>query len=569
VTDDNATDALEQALALHSMPARASMLRRRPLPGNVLTLIRIVSGDAECIATAASRTGEIPATVVDAARLYIQRVMFDDSADSYRMLGVQADAADALIKLHYRSLVRWLHPDRNPERWEVAYTERVNRAWHSLNTPERRARYDGEIRALAESSRERDASDRRQHRIERAIGHHESNSVLSPRSIRWIPTIVLGSLAAASALVLIALNWVPNHQPPVQPDTAAASGAPVVTAQSATHFQPQIQNAAGSTFTVANADGPQESVGQGLATTTQSTSPGPAAAAMSGKDLPQSGSPPVAMTDAGRAGSGLPIDASEDMDAEIAAVRQSVEHPADEQGTLAGPPREGGDPSILADHAARLPRPSSGPRRVGLRPGLDAVTLPRDNQGHGVPASSETTSKKTSVRTADRVSPASASSEPPGAQLAPPLPNSGEANPPAHSAVVVAAQTPASTPESMSPQDGAVFITHAFESAYDAGNLQQLLHLFTPTAVNDRGGMDAITEDYSQFFHESKARTLDLHHVAWVYEPDRIIGTASFDARIVGTNDPTPHTVKGWMRIEAVPSGALWKIQSLRHGNSQ
>jgi len=119
----------------------------------------------------------------------------------------------------------------------------------------------------------------------------------------------------------------------------------------------------------------------------------------------------------------------------------------------------------------------------------------------------------------------------------------------------------------MSPQEGGAFIARSFESAYDEGDVGRFLRLFASDAVSNRGGIDAIRDDYSRLFHNSRSRTLHLDRLAWIYRDDRIVGTGDFDARIV--NVDRSFEVRGWIRIEAVPVGGLWKIQRLQHGNRE
>ena len=134
--------ALELALALSRAPALAAQVRERPLPPDVLTLIRIAAGDDTTLAKAAAASGEAPQPLVEAALLFLQQALFAAGADSYRLLGVPATASQELLKQHHRWLVRWLHPDRQTDDWQAAYMNRVNRAWQDLRTPERRHNYD-------------------------------------------------------------------------------------------------------------------------------------------------------------------------------------------------------------------------------------------------------------------------------------------------------------------------------------------------------------------------------------------------------------------------------------------
>ena len=68
----------------------------------------------------------------------------------YRVLQVQPDAPDEIIKSSYRTLMQKLgaHPDLGGDQWNAAL---INDAYSILSNPEKRAQYDAEQRSLKES----------------------------------------------------------------------------------------------------------------------------------------------------------------------------------------------------------------------------------------------------------------------------------------------------------------------------------------------------------------------------------------------------------------------------------
>lgn len=140
---DRHASAVDAALAylrdplVHAVP---------PLPEDVGPLLRIAAAEPGEIERAARATGEAPARLREAASLFLQCALFVDEDDSYRTLGVRPDASHARLREHHRWLVRWLHPDRNPDSWEATYLYRVNRAWQDLRTEERRRAFDARRR---------------------------------------------------------------------------------------------------------------------------------------------------------------------------------------------------------------------------------------------------------------------------------------------------------------------------------------------------------------------------------------------------------------------------------------
>ncbi len=179
--------ALEQALAYYRAPAQLAGAASRPLPGEMLNVLRIAAGDEAMLERAATATGELPDTVREAAIFYVQQVLFAPGSDHYRLLGVSADAPEAQIKEHYRWLVRWLHPDRDQDDWDSVYADRITTAWQSLRTPARRHDYNTEVWEGLQS-------------------RSPPTPLLAPKTTQRLPTIVLSTLATTAALVL-GLMW--------------------------------------------------------------------------------------------------------------------------------------------------------------------------------------------------------------------------------------------------------------------------------------------------------------------------------------------------------------------------
>ena len=107
--------AWQQARALQEAPETLFALRAAPLPEGMTALIRLASaGGPEA----------------DTAGAYLQAVCLYAGSPPWRCLGLAPGADPALAKEHHRLLIKWLHPDRNPEAQVLA--ERVNAAWQAL-----------------------------------------------------------------------------------------------------------------------------------------------------------------------------------------------------------------------------------------------------------------------------------------------------------------------------------------------------------------------------------------------------------------------------------------------------
>jgi hypothetical protein len=195
--------ALEQALEIFRSPSLLRVARERPLPDGMQTLLSLVAGDDGTLQQAAAATGESNARLTEAATFYIQQVLFTPGIDSYRVLGVNADASDHRIKDHRRLLMRWLHPDRNPDGWDNVYVDRVNRAWQDLRSQDRRREYDLKQSQKNAAIVPRGAAGPRPE-MPMPLHHPPlfEPAIASSRAVRVLPALVLGSLSVAAALLV-------------------------------------------------------------------------------------------------------------------------------------------------------------------------------------------------------------------------------------------------------------------------------------------------------------------------------------------------------------------------------
>jgi hypothetical protein len=218
------SDAVDLMLGVFRSPGRSAVLRTRELPDGVLDVIRIAAGDEQAIAAAKASTALDQADLGTAAGLLLRNLFFFDGADSYRTLGVRPDADPAQIKKHYRWLVRWLHPDRNPESMHGVFVDRINCAWNSIRTPERRSRYDLDRRATQEA----DADVRVVDTASRLREWSERSPVplLSARIVRRLPAIILFGTGFIATAVLCLAAWIASIDTEPLPIPSPASAVP-------------------------------------------------------------------------------------------------------------------------------------------------------------------------------------------------------------------------------------------------------------------------------------------------------------------------------------------------------
>jgi hypothetical protein len=134
--------ALRIAIDLMHMPSRVRTVRFEPLPAGVDGLLCIAAGEEAAESAAAKSTGRSRDVIRSAAAFFIEQVLLCPDADSYRALGATPEATNAELRRNMAMLMRWLHPDMDPEGRRSVFASRVTLAWNDLKTAERRAAYD-------------------------------------------------------------------------------------------------------------------------------------------------------------------------------------------------------------------------------------------------------------------------------------------------------------------------------------------------------------------------------------------------------------------------------------------
>ena len=199
---------IELALDLARMPALARSSVVPPLPANLIELMRIAAASPEACQAAVAQTGEPRHVVIEAARFYLQQVLFRPDADCYRILGVQPATSRATAREHMRWLLEWLHPDRNTNNnsWDVVYAERVLKAWREVSNESAAKPNLTLARASADQNKKRRSRAIRLTWIERPV-QGRSLAIRNPYGafVLWAVPIGLGIVVLAlwSANVLL------------------------------------------------------------------------------------------------------------------------------------------------------------------------------------------------------------------------------------------------------------------------------------------------------------------------------------------------------------------------------
>jgi DnaJ domain len=134
--------ALKVAIDLMHIPSGVRIVRSEPLPSGVHMLLCVAAGEEAAESAAIASTGRPRHVIRNAAGFFIEQILLYPNADSYRVLGATPEATNTELRRNMALLMRWLHPDMDPEGRRSMFASRVTLAWNDLKTAERRAAYD-------------------------------------------------------------------------------------------------------------------------------------------------------------------------------------------------------------------------------------------------------------------------------------------------------------------------------------------------------------------------------------------------------------------------------------------
>jgi len=199
--DMAAPAAIVFAFDLVQHPTLVSVMRQRPLPPDILTLIQIAADAPGAVESAAALTNRSPRSIRAAAIFYIRQVLWADDADCYRILGAAPDASTAKLSEHFRWLMKWLHPDRSGADVRPAFAARVLKAWDTIKTPERRQQYDRGLRRPSASRPRRPAGTARPSRKRVPWIGGSNEKAETPATAPWAIAAAVGAVAIVALAV--------------------------------------------------------------------------------------------------------------------------------------------------------------------------------------------------------------------------------------------------------------------------------------------------------------------------------------------------------------------------------
>ncbi len=124
--------AIDIACDLYHRPLMAREVRGQTLPPGMLDVIKIAAGETPGRDGRLLSAALVPEQRQQAAAFFLQQALFQTRSDDWRLLGLSPGASREQIREHKRWLLKWLHPDRNPSKWESQLFLKVSTAAERL-----------------------------------------------------------------------------------------------------------------------------------------------------------------------------------------------------------------------------------------------------------------------------------------------------------------------------------------------------------------------------------------------------------------------------------------------------
>jgi hypothetical protein len=120
--------AIDVVLAVFRQPTTFAAPKHGMLPPGMLDIIKAAAGDEDTLNVFSEQKNLSAEQIKQASQFYLQKLLTTAGADNHRKLGLDYGATSLQIKDHKRWLLKWLHPDRNPSKWESLLFVEVGKA---------------------------------------------------------------------------------------------------------------------------------------------------------------------------------------------------------------------------------------------------------------------------------------------------------------------------------------------------------------------------------------------------------------------------------------------------------
>ncbi len=542
-----AASAVSYALDLVKVPAAVPAARAARFPTDITTLLRLVAMDSTTIEQSVTLTGESEAQLLDAAEFFVLQVCFTPGIDSYRILGANRDDPIARIREHYRLLVRWLHPDRNSDAWQTVFLDRVNRAWRDLRSADGRAEYDRIGPAHPDADEDSRLVAGMPLTVAGLAGGLPMGKRMSARTMRRLPTFVLGGLGVVAAVIL-GLMYVAHEEEVrevaprvgVEDQSSVPFSGEVLPRDPSADFMRAAETVPVDSVQLLPSAAPEESVPLSLPPTAAASMTQQSAAAERNGVRAKS-------VDGGAIDTNLidtsPIDTGSIITASGGAL--SIDALAIDPGLT--------DPLLIAPVAKpTVVRPAPDTLMAEVSPASIDVAKARVSTRADLPSASSPSTSTASDQSVQTPTAAAISA----AQGAPP------------ESVLAAENSPTGTDTDVGGSGDELLVDELlrqFRNAYDQGDLIRLMALFTRDARNVVDGSKRLADDYRELFQSSQARHLLLRDRSWWREGDMVAVVATFDASITPIGSVRSRRIGGDIRFELRREDGAVRIARIRH----
>ena len=538
---------------------------RSPIPSGIYESFKIAIG--KMTVPEFLRTGSLANTddqlIKEAIRFYIKNVLLSSTADYYRRLGVSPDAGFDKIRTHYKYLFRLFQPDKeqNASNWDETYTRRINQAYGTLRSSEKRKEYDDFLAALAARNKTQqqteieeipgvqvtresiDSLTEKEAETTRIAAEHNYDYDEDKKVIPWLKIILVLLLASGVATYFVFKTNIQSFISTLTKNTSQSSVENIRDQQVSQQTQtvPVIETMP-ETFNDDVVESknikPEESVEIAPVSPLQSSNANqlsPSPASDNSADLP-----------------GLTVNE---------AVSDSVTEIQVEEKTtpLVGVIQK---PALEKRTAVKLPEPVVKPK-----PLIEKVEAKKITAVTELAVDKEQNADQ--VNKIDVPVPAIKS---PVAML--PLGSPVEVLKPV--AKVEKTIIPEAKPVAM-PKKSAVksqviskervknFITD-FSLAYEEGNLDAFMTYFAADAsTNDAANKAGIRKEYQALYDSTEMRVIDLDNVQWKIKKHKAIGKGDFTVTVLGTGGGEMKSFSGLIKLEVVSVGKELKIKGMYH----
>lgn len=201
--------ALDLALDAAAKPGALSMLAVGPLPEGLKDVLRIVAeGEWRSVATEEAYRSHSAEAIRAASASFLKVVLFEKASSPHRVLGLSPGATEDEVRENKRLLLKWLHPDRNPQAEERALLAKVIEAAEAIDVGRGRTKTASSSTSNQNGQRPRSGpSARRQPQASAARPAAKASGAprrASPSRGRYVLTRGLGLVARITKLTALA-----------------------------------------------------------------------------------------------------------------------------------------------------------------------------------------------------------------------------------------------------------------------------------------------------------------------------------------------------------------------------